>query len=225
MCDWKKKFNKELDSLSGRYSRYTIFSDFIQMFTLAIANQTPSFFHEEREKRYLALAKKYTPDELDTFGKMGAMLIHAIRKNPNRDFLGELHMEQTFGSGARSQFFTHVYCTMAKLAGPLEKGPDEEYILVCDPACGAGALLIATANNYNGNAKKDLFLVGQNIDFLSGCMCYLQLSIMGYAGCVLIGDSLSNPPTENSINIKNPNAWFFPACFTAHWENQFTKEN
>ena len=56
------------------------------------------------------------------------------------------------------------------------------WISVSDPACGAGALLIAFANECRRqhiNYQTSVLFVAQDIDFLAGCMCYIQLSLLG----------------------------------------------
>src|SRR5699024_11833427 len=67
-----------------------------------------------------------------------------------------------------------------------------------DPACGAGALLVAFANEclrQKVNYQTSVLFVAQDIDFTVGLMCYIQLSLLGCAGYVVIGDTLVRPST------------------------------
>ncbi|MCC2817230.1 SAM-dependent methyltransferase [Lachnoclostridium pacaense] len=67
---------------------------------------------------------------------------------------------------------------------------------VSDPACGAGALLIAFANSareHGFNYQEKVLFVAQDIDATAAKMCYIQLSLLGCSACVIIGDSLVKP--------------------------------
>ena len=58
------------------------------------------------------------------------------------------------------------------------------FFSVSDPACGAGALLIAFANlcrRKNICYHDKVLFVAQDIDLIAGLMCYIQLSFLGCA--------------------------------------------
>lgn len=69
-------------------------------------------------------------------------------------------------------------------ADELLKG--KRYISVNDPACGAGAMLIAFANvakKHGINYQKHVLFVAQDIDRTAAMMCYIQMSrYRGYRG-------------------------------------------
>lgn len=97
---------------------------------------------------------------------------------------------------------------------------------VNDPACGAGALLIAFANEcrrpgHDINFQTSVLFVAQDIDFLAGMMCYIQLSLMGCPGYVVIDDSISHPITgidpHGLIPRDGPNVWYTPMYFRDVW--------
>ena len=74
----------------------------------------------------------------------------------------------------------------------------EGFISVSDPACGAGATLLAFLNvckRRNICYHNKVLVIAQDIDFIVGLMCYIQCSFMGCAGYVVIGDTLVNPAT------------------------------
>lgn len=71
------------------------------------------------------------------------------------------------------------------------------------------------------NQKKDdlnfqnyTFVVGQDIDFTAGLMCYIQLSLLGVAGYVKIGNTLTDPIIHGD-NLEN--YWFTPIYFSNIW--------
>ncbi|MBQ2397129.1 MAG: N-6 DNA methylase [Bacteroidales bacterium] len=94
---------------------------------------------------------------------------------------------------------------------------------VNDPACGAGATLIAMANamkKHNINYQNHALFVAQDIDRITGMMCYIQLSLLGCAGYVVIADTLCNP-LPGKVLFPEPNGnqelWFTPMYLSDVW--------
>lgn len=114
----------------------------------------------------------------------------ALEDNSEQDFLGELYMCLGLGSDHAGQFFTpyHLCEFMSAVTTPAEefqqKIGDRGWVAVCDPTCGAGALLVAFANECRKkeiNYQTDVLFVAQDIDYIVGMMCYLQMSLLGIA--------------------------------------------
>lgn len=102
--EYQQNIVKMLNSLAGRYSRWTVWQDFITMAAVAICNSVPHPHREVREKLYMQCAEKYTPAELAIFAKMLAGITMGIEANPQQDFLGELFMALDMGNEWRGQF-------------------------------------------------------------------------------------------------------------------------
>lgn len=89
---------------------------------------------------------------MEAFTEMLALLVVALEDNPEQDFLGELYMCLGLGNDHSGQFFTpyHICEVMSAVTTPTEefqqKIGDRGWVAVCDPTCGAGALLVAFAN-------------------------------------------------------------------------------
>ena len=205
---------------SGRYSRWTIWSDFVAMAacTLSLADLER---REERERLYADISKKYTQSELEQFSIMFSEVVNAFEENPEQDLLGELFMGLELGNEHNGQFFTpyNVCIAMASIsAGDLETEiANKGYISVNDPCCGAGALLIAFSNEVKRlgiNYQQHVLFVAQDIDFTAAMMCYIQLSLLGCAGYVIVGDTLTTPPTDP---LENQNVWYTPLYFLDIW--------
>lgn len=222
--DHQKEIVSKFESLlrSGRHNRWTVWSDFVAMAacTLSLADLSKC---GEREKLYAGIAKKYNEKEMEQFSAMFADLINAFEDNPSQDLLGELFMRLELGNDHNGQFFTpyNVCLMMAKVsAGNLKAEIAKRgYISVNDPCCGAGALLIAFANEAKEqgiNYQQQIEFVAQDIDFTAAIMCYIQLSLLGCAGYVIVGNTLTTPPTEP---LENQNVWYTPIYFldTWHW--------
>jgi len=62
---------------------------------------------------------------------------------------------------------------------------------VNDPACGAGALLIAFANELRRpgrdiNYQTSVLFVAQDIDMIVGCMCYMAYPLLTYSATISV---------------------------------------
>ena len=111
----------------------------------------------------------------------------------------------------------------------MELGLDRKYtadtvkpISVCDCACGGGALLIAAGHEYRKaiahtglNAQYYISLYAQDLSQVSAMMCYVQLSLQGFAAKVKIGDSLLHPLTEQDDGA---DIWYTPMWFSDIWQ-------
>lgn len=201
------------------------------MSAISIANTVDTPFRESRERAYLERARKYSKRELDAFAEMLAEVVTALDNNTDQDFLGELFMALELGNEWKGQFFTpYSVCKMMTAicyGNDLERKIKQEgWISVSDPACGAGALLIAFANECRRpgnkiNYQTSVLFVAQDIDYLAGMMCYIQLSLLGCPGYVAIDDTLSKPSTSidkrGLIPVPRSNVWYTPMYFRDVW--------
>lgn len=226
----KRPFCKRLLSLSGRYNIREIWSDFITMLACAISNSVDKSRFEDRESMYLRIISKYEPDERGVFPQLVADLSYALYENPDQDFLGSAYMELEMGNSHAGQFFTpyDICVAMASIGLPDlgDKIEQQGYVSINDCACGAGATLIAAANTARNvcehmDTPKDwrnhVLLVGQDIDFIVGMMCYIQMSFIGAAGYVKIGNSLTDPMTTSD---ESKNYWYTPMYFSPVWRDR-----
>ena len=201
----QKNIVKLLDGLCGRYSRWEVWQDFIIMSAISIANVLGGPHREAREREYMEHASRYSSKELEVFAQMLAEVAMEMEREPDQDLLGELFMALGLSNEWKGQFFT-PYSVCRAMSG-MTYGDDLKarieqrgWVAVNDPACGAGALLIAFANECRRpgndiNFQTSVLFVAQDIDFLAGMMCYIQLSLMGCPGYVVIDDSISHPIT------------------------------
>lgn len=230
----QSEFVKKFEALSGRYSIRQIWEDWVLMCAISISNTVDQQHAPQREQHYMTLAKKYNAQELQVFAELLADMVNALEVNPDQDFLGEMYVALDLGNDHAGQFFT-PYCVckaMTKITAPdIQSELDRRgWISVSDPACGAGALLVAFANEcmeQRVNYQSSVLFVAQDIDYLVGCMCYLQLSILGCPGYVKIGDSLAKPSTScdphGLIPCDDGNIWYTPFYFREdwHWRRQW----
>lgn len=217
----QKAIAKIFEGLTYRHSRWTVWSDFVLMAACTLSMLDVEH-REERVQMYNNAAKKYNAAELEKLRDIFEAVIQAIEENPDQDFLGELFMALELSNEARGQFFTpySVCAMMAKMqCGDIAAKVEEKgYLSVNDPAVGAGALLIAFANECRAqgvNYQDHILFVAQDIDYVAAMMCYIQLSLLGCAGYVIVGDTLTTPPTEP---LTNQNVWYTPLYFRDIWQ-------
>lgn len=224
----QKNIVKAFESLCGRHSRWNVWADWITMSAIAISNRVDLVHREEREKTYRKIQEKYTAPEMQTMAEMLGQVVMALDENQDQDLLGELYMTLELGNDHAGQFFTpyDVCRFMAELNSQNIKLLVQEkgWIGAADPACGAGATLVAFVNECRRqgiNYQTDTFIVGQDIDFTVAMMCYIQLSLLGCAGYIVIGDTLAHPATSidsrGLIPRDDGNVWYMPMYFRDIW--------
>ena len=223
--NYEKEFLKIFKQLTYSHKAWDIWRDFIIMFACAISNSVDKNHYDKREKRYLDIIKHYQRYEQQLFPELTTYMVLAMEENPEQDFLGKLFMDLNLGSRTNGQFFTPYYICefMAKItendvAAKVEK---DGYITLLDPCCGAGATLIAGVNEariqlekVNLNFQDHVFVVAQDIDEIVALMCYIQISLLGVAGYVKVGNALTDPIVKDDFT---ENYWFTPMYFSKVW--------
>lgn len=220
---------KLFDSLSGSKGAWEVWNDVITMIAISISNVFDNGDRKNnREKYYLNIAKKYTEKEIAVICKINAALVNAYEENPEQDLLGDLYMSLDFGSNALGQFFTPYHLCQLMAETTIDKEETEQiieengYIKINEPACGAGANIIAAANRLKHleiDYHNDVLFVAQDLSQLTALMCYIQLSLLGCAAIVVIGDTLQKPfavNTQTEIELSE-NIWLTPMYYNEFW--------
>ena len=155
------------------------------------------------------------------------IIVMALENEPEQDFLGKMYMDLGLRNHWKGQFFTpySVCGVMSEIScGEIDRKIEEKgFISVCDMTCGAGATLIAAVNSMKTakhNFQNHVLFIGQDIDRIVGLMCYIQLSLLGCAGYICIGNSLTNPLTGNVLfpqEGKEQELWFMPMFQSKIW--------
>lgn len=225
---YKKEFLSIFNSLCGRHGRWEVWSDFIQLTAIDISNVTDKANAPKRMETGKTIRKKYRDADMETMGNMLMQLVYGMDADTDQDFLGEMYMACNLGNDHAGQFFTpyNVCQCMSEITYDVPALLDGKgFIAVNDPACGAGALLLSFANackRHDINYQQKVMFVAQDIDYTVGLMCYIQLSLMGCAGYVVIGDTLINPCTaydkRGLLPAGDPERiWFTPLFSDGIW--------
>lgn len=213
----RKNLIRLLNANSHRHHLWDVFADFCEMGALAFSNSVDLAQYEEREKRYLSIVKKYEPSEVQRFSQMLAELTMAMEYGPD-DVLGKVFGELDLGNSARGQFFTpYEVCTLmarqlvgdgADLRATIE---DRGFIRVSEPACGAGAMVIAMADVLHAdgiNYQQSLHVCAQDIDSRAVHMAYLQFSLLNIPAVIILG---------NTLMMEERECWYTPAHLLGLW--------
>lgn len=223
----KKEFIKIFNEMCYSRSGWQVWSDLISIMACSIANAVDRSEprYSNREKEYAHCSERL--GGLDKPAKCFAIVVEALERNPEQDFLGELYMELELGNHWKGQFFTpYNICKMMSeiTVGDVDRQIEEKgYISICDPACGAGATLIAAVNsmrNAKRNFQNHVLFVGQDIDRIVGMMCYIQLSLLGCAGYVCIANTITNPLVGHVLfpqEMEGQELWITPMFQSNVW--------
>lgn len=233
ITDYRKDFLHKFRSLTYCRGPFDVWSDFIAMGACSISNVLDKQNYAERERLYLSTINKYTKSDQVAFPELFALTTLALEKNPEQDFLGAMFMNLNLGNEHNGQFFTpyHVSQLMAEatMGNIVPEIRAKGYISIHDPCCGAGAMLIASANVAKIQLEKEglnfqnhIFIAAQDIDQTVAQMCYIQLSLLGVAGFVKVGNSLTEPisPADGTENY-----WFTPMYFSNIWRTRRMMES
>ena len=221
--DFVKEFIGIIDKFCYKYSKWQVWNDFLYLSAVSMANLFPTAEKKERETQYQEIWNKYPEEFQKLLPQLLGIVVDALSDNPEQDFLGTLYHKLELHQQQKGQFFTpyHISHLMSELqfAGtdPVELKTNH-YISVNDPACGAGAMLIAFANvarRHGINYQRDVLFIAQDIDQTAALMCYIQLSLLGCPAIIIVGDSLVKPDMHPDNDF-----WFTPFYQLHRWKFQ-----
>lgn len=207
----KNEIVKSIESIAYKTGQrvHNVFSDWVEMMAIAFSNRIDLAKFDERENRYLAIAKKYNKAQLEGISELLTKLVLCF--NPYEDvvnyddYLGSIYMGLNLGNAHRGQFFTpySVSTLMAKISG----GSKEDYLrrditLLSEPTSGAGGMVIAFAENLRDigvNYSRHLYVRAQDIDPLCVYMTYVQCTLLHIPAIVVLGNSLTDEVRDSWI--------------------------
>ena len=186
------------------------------MGAIAVSNSVDRLQCEKREAQYMQIVKKYDKDEANEISHMFAMTVIEMENSP-RDVLGETYMELEMGNDRTGQFFTpyHLSVMMAKMTfgdGLADEIDKKGFITLSEPACGAGGMVIAIAEELQHkqiNYQQALHVTAVDIDPICVHMSYLQFSLLHIPAIVVHGDTLK---------LEEWNRWYTPAHIMGGWD-------
>lgn len=225
---------KKFKRLQGKHDLWLIYSDFLEIMAISVANSTERIFNkkrfEEREKEYFKIIEKYTKDELTTFAEIYGDIVVLQDENIKKgrgyqDILGSLLMQLDLGNKWNGQFFTpdSIANLMARLnveENHLKETIEKDgFILGIDEAVGGGVTMLGLANRLlelGFNPQQHLFIMCGDLDRKSCYMAYLQLAMAGIGAVVKNQDALASDVIKDSINPID--VWVTPSFYINGWK-------
>lgn len=179
--------------MSGKHSRHNLFHDFVTMASSTLIVRSSPSHAEQSEAEYMAVAGKYTSDELTQFAHLLAITTLALDDKP-QDFLGAVFMQAEISNSHMGQFFTPYELSLMTAQMTLQ-GVDtsKELITVQEPACGSGGMVVAfceAARAIGINYQSQTYTVATDLSEVAARMAYIQLSLLGIPAHVVWGDTL-----------------------------------
>lgn len=202
----RRDFVKLFHEIARHRHRRDVFQDFIELAALALRKTTVRPDEGEIiEARYMSVVKRNEPDDVR---KMPQLLAHLMLglKDGGEDFLGSVAGELEILNVRAGQFFTpwNLSEAMARmvLQGVRSMIGERGFVTLCEPACGAGGMVLAAAKvirEEGFDPGVHLFVEATDIDMMAFNMAYLQLTVCGIPARVRRGDSLSNRMEETAL--------------------------
>lgn len=198
-----EKVMKAIQDIGYRHSNWQVFQDFIALSAISISNTVDWNNAPEREAEYMEIIKRYNEEERLKLAQALRVLIDEMTQEAENggpyDILGSVFHGLELHNKYKGQFFTpfHVCQFMGEvtLGDPVnEEIYGKDYISVCEPCVGSGALVLGFASAMHGrgmNYQRELCVTACDIDIKCVHMAYLQLGLFGIPAKIIHGNSLT----------------------------------
>ncbi|MBA4150143.1 MAG: SAM-dependent DNA methyltransferase [Verrucomicrobia bacterium] len=185
-----RDFRKILERISHRHDTQSVFGAFTRFAACALSAQT-------REAEYLEEAKRWEKQELELFAEAFAVLVLEMESKPFEDVIGGYYME--FALSSKGQKWNGEFHTpkpicdlMARITiGNAESFPTEGPITVCEPACGAAAMILSLAEVCPPEVRRRLRVTAIDINRTACDMAFINTTLWGIPTRVIHGNALS----------------------------------
>ena len=217
------KLLKAIQKLGFTHSIWSVYSDFIEICAVAIANSVNRKHFDEREKRFHDTMKKYNKNEQTLLADMFVDLTNALdyeitHRGAPSDVLGAIFHDLELHSHYKGQFFTpqHVCNAMGAIAlhDLIDTVKQQGHISISEPACGSGALVLGFAKamlDAGFNYCNQLVVTATDIDIKCVHMAFVQLSLYGIPAIVIHG---------NTITLEKYSCWHTPIYIIHGFKNK-----
>lgn len=202
----KGDFRKILEKLSYGHDSRRVFDAFTSFAACAVAAGT-------REAEYLEEAKRWDKADLGSFAEALGALVLEMESKPFEDILGGYYMEfalSTKGQQWNGEFHTpkHICTLMAKMTvGDMASWPAEGPITVCEPACGAGAMILSLAEVCCPEMRRRLKVTAIDINRTACDMAFVNTTLWGIPTRVIHGNTISSEYWSAWSNIHYIAPW------------------
>ena len=205
---------KVLRANTGARDLRTVFEDFCAMAAAAIRNRVDRNGYQAREEDYERTRTHYTPAQMDRFAEALAFVALELDAQP-RDVLGETYMQLCIANRDQGQFFTPYSVAQLIASMQINDAPAQlltrPFLTVYEPACGAGAMVIAMAQALAAQGieyQTKVHVTADDISAIAVHMSYVQLSLLGVPAVV---------NRRNSLTLEHFDTWPTPAHVLDGW--------
>lgn len=193
----KKEILAILEYFKFCRSRREVFLEAVEYNALYVAITFDLYRREQRKKRMQQILSSYKGQESIKFKELREKIFLGLINliNNYRDFLGEIYMEIEAGNKQAGQYFT-PYSVSKLISRVTFATPPEQnkVITLCEPACGSGGMVVATADTLNEihfNYTDKLLVVANDVDRNCVYMAYLQISFAAVPAIVKRQDTIT----------------------------------
>lgn len=171
-----------------RGAKATSFGDFCRMAACCLAAGT-------REQEYLEIAERYQASELELFSQALAALVLEMEQKPFEDLLGPYYLEVASKStqDARGEFYTpeSISRLIARMLFDADRFKQENRaVTVCEPACGAGGMVLAIGELMAPHHVDLLRFTCWDLNPVAADMCFINTTLWGIPAEIVWGDTL-----------------------------------
>jgi hypothetical protein len=151
---------------------------------------------QTREAEYLEAAKCWEKPEMDLFAEAFGALVAEMDTRPFEDIIGGYYMDFALSSKGQQwggEFHTPkpICDMMARILFDAASLPTEGPITVCEPACGAGAMILSFAEACPPEIRRRLRVTAIDITRTACDMAFINTTLWGIPTRVIHGNSLS----------------------------------
>jgi type I restriction-modification system DNA methylase subunit len=209
-----------LNANAGAQRLSRVFEDFIEILAITLRNAVDRNDEDDwrsREQRYLDIARHYDRPALDRFAHAFALVTEEMESHP-RDVLGQLYMSLELGNENLGQFFTPYHLAQLLAAmnteGMEQTVNERGFVTLHEPACGAGAFLVATSTammEASLDPQTQLCITAEGISPVAVHMTYVHLALLHVPALVHRRDTLTQETFET---------WPTPAYLLGGWKHR-----
>lgn len=135
---------------------------------------------------------------MELFAQALGALVQEMESHPFTDLIGGYYME--FAISSKGQQWGGEYHTpkpicdlMARMTmGDMESLPADRPITVCEPACGAGAMILSVGEACSPEVRRRLRVTAIDINRTACDMAFINTTLWGIPCRVIHGNTLSN---------------------------------
>ena len=226
----KKEFVKRINNIDRSKHIYRIFDDFLELAYCALAK--PAYMQwgdQERadklEAQWEKVVDRYPSHQFvqEEFGSLLGIVVEGVSNGG--EFLGEVAGELGALNESAGQYFTPY--NVSKMMAQMLYTPDEikrlidkkRYILLGEPACGAGGMVIAFAEMMREQGfylPMRLLVQAVDISPTAYYMTYIQLTLLNIPAMVVLGNSLTLEVRTSALTL----ATYEFYCWRGHLFNE-----